>query len=379
MLIAADTTSWYIGLGLGAVVVVVAVIIVVTILVLANRIAGQAETAVGAVDAIKAQTDELSRRRQDQRLGGADPARGPGPAEDGCGALMTVVLALADSERTLWYVTLAVGLVVALVVAGMLLLLLHLLRRIQNAVGGLLDSAGKVAENTANIPQLEATAPVLSQIASEGVVQDGYMNALSQGYNEEAAMSTTTCYILSVAEAVVLVVVLALALIEIRRRLLDIAKGLGTLGDALTTVEEEHLRPLRPAVEAINAQFDGIIALMPGVAKKAAIVARALGERQVTLVWIGDIVLIAVLVPVVVYLLRGVLGAAKAVTPTVDALVPVAEAASKDLDAVELLDTTRSRSPRSASSRTTAAPSTRSSRTPEWSPRSPSCSSASSW
>ena len=32
----------------------------VTILVLANRIAGQAETAVGAVDAIKAQTDELS-------------------------------------------------------------------------------------------------------------------------------------------------------------------------------------------------------------------------------------------------------------------------------------------------------------------------------
>ncbi len=60
MLIGADTTSWYIGLGLGAVVVVVAVIIVVTILVLANRIAGQAETAVGAVDAIKAQTDELS-------------------------------------------------------------------------------------------------------------------------------------------------------------------------------------------------------------------------------------------------------------------------------------------------------------------------------
>jgi hypothetical protein len=87
-------------------------------------------------------------------------------------------------------------------------------------------------------------------------------------------MSTTTLYILSVAEAVVLVVVLALALIEIRRRLLDIAKGLGTLGGALTQVEEEHLKPLRPAVEAINAQFDGIIALMPGVAKKAAIVAK---------------------------------------------------------------------------------------------------------
>ena len=70
----------------------------------------------------------------------------------------------------------------------------------------------------------------------------------------------------------------------------SIAKGLGTLGDALTTVEEEHLRPLRPAVEAINAQFDGIIGLMPGVAEKAAIVA-AHGEAM-TLWWIGNIVLL---------------------------------------------------------------------------------------
>ncbi len=59
MLIGADTTSWYIGLGLGAIVVVVAVIIVVTILVLANRIAGQAKTAKDAVDVIASQTDEL--------------------------------------------------------------------------------------------------------------------------------------------------------------------------------------------------------------------------------------------------------------------------------------------------------------------------------
>jgi hypothetical protein len=98
---------------------------------------------------------------------------------------MDVMLAVADSERTLWYVTLAVGLVVALVVAGMLLMLLNLLGRIQTSVTSLLGSAGQVAENTANIPQLEATAPVLEQIAAEGVVQDGYMNALSQGYGEE--------------------------------------------------------------------------------------------------------------------------------------------------------------------------------------------------
>jgi hypothetical protein len=60
-----------------------------------------------------------------------------------------------------------------------------------------------------------------------------------------------------------------------------------------------------------------------------------------TLWWIGNIVLLLVVVPVVVILLRGVLNAAKEVTRAVDALQPVAETASKDLDAVELLNTTQ--------------------------------------
>ena len=59
MLIAADTTSWYIGLALGVAVVAVAAGIVITILVLASRISQQARTAVDAVDKVKAQTDEL--------------------------------------------------------------------------------------------------------------------------------------------------------------------------------------------------------------------------------------------------------------------------------------------------------------------------------
>jgi len=86
-------------------------------------------------------------------------------------------------------------------------------------------------------------------------------------------MSVHTLVALSVAEAVLVIVVVALVLIEVRRRLNQIAEGLGTLGSALTMVETEHLRPLRPAVEAINAQFVRIIGLMPGVAEKAAIVA----------------------------------------------------------------------------------------------------------
>jgi hypothetical protein len=61
-----------------------------------------------------------------------------------------------------------------------------------------------------------------------------------------------------------------------------------------------------------------------------------------TLWWIGNAALLLVIFPVVVILLRGVLGAATNATSAVEALVPVAEAASKDLDAAELLQTTQS-------------------------------------
>ena len=84
-------------------------------------------------------------------------------------------------------------------------------------------------------------------------------------------MSTLT--VLSVLLAAVVVAVLAVALIEVRRGLRRIAQGLATLDGALQTVEAEHLRPLEPAVKAINAQFDTILGPLPGIAAKAAIVA----------------------------------------------------------------------------------------------------------
>ena len=62
------------------------------------------------------------------------------------------------------------------------------MRSIERSVDGLLEVAGKVAANTANIPQLQATAPVLALIVEEAVVQDGYMNALTDGFGE--TMST---------------------------------------------------------------------------------------------------------------------------------------------------------------------------------------------
>ena len=79
--------------------------------------------------------------------------------------------------------------------------------------------------------------------------------------------------LLSVLLAAVVVAVLAVALIRVRQGLERISEGLATLGAALETVEAEHLRPLEPAVKAINEQFDVILGALPGIGRKAAMVA----------------------------------------------------------------------------------------------------------
>ena len=79
--------------------------------------------------------------------------------------------------------------------------------------------------------------------------------------------------VLAVILAAVAVAVLAVALILVRRDLEAISKGLATLAGALSDVESGHLRPLEPAVRAINAQFDVILSALPGIGAKAAIVA----------------------------------------------------------------------------------------------------------
>jgi ABC-type xylose transport system permease subunit len=92
---------------------------------------------------------------------------------------------IAVSGNTLWAISLGIGLVAALVVAALLLVLVRAVDDIDRSVGSLLDVAGKVAGNTANIPQLQATAPVLGEIVEEAVVQDRYMNALTDGITNE--------------------------------------------------------------------------------------------------------------------------------------------------------------------------------------------------
>lgn len=92
-------------------------------------------------------------------------------------------------------------------------------------------------------------------------------------------MSTSLLIVLSLVEAVALVVVLALALIEIRRRLTTISEGLATLASALTTVEAQHLRPLEGALQDVNDGVGALIGLLPSVAAKAKIVADHVSSR----------------------------------------------------------------------------------------------------
>ncbi len=53
--------------------------------------------------------------------------------------------------------------------------------------------------------------------------------------------------------------------------------------------------------------------------------------------WIGAIVLLVVVLPVVVFLLHGVLSAANGIVPSVDRIAAAARAGSADLDAAPLL------------------------------------------
>lgn len=95
--------------------------------------------------------------------------------------ISTVVLAANDTHAA-WQVTIGMGAVVLIVVIILMMLLLSLVKDIQASVASLLETAGIVASQTANIPKLAATPPVLNLIIEEAIIQDGYMNALTDGY-----------------------------------------------------------------------------------------------------------------------------------------------------------------------------------------------------
>lgn len=83
--------------------------------------------------------------------------------------------------------------------------------------------------------------------------------------------------IFSLLEPVLLVVILGIALNQVRRRLTIISNGLGDLGGMLATVESQHLRPLRKLVDDVNGPLNTINSTLPGIAAKAALVVRKAG------------------------------------------------------------------------------------------------------
>jgi hypothetical protein len=87
-------------------------------------------------------------------------------------------------------------------------------------------------------------------------------------------MSRETLIAVSVAETVLLVIILAIALTRVRQGLAGISGGLTALGGALATVESQHLRPLGRMVGEVNSRLFTINSVLPGIAGKAAFVVR---------------------------------------------------------------------------------------------------------
>jgi hypothetical protein len=92
------------------------------------------------------------------------------------------VTVYALTNHGAWGIALIIGLVAALAVAALLATLIRTVMQIDRSAQSLLNVAGQVAGNTASIPQLQATGPVLGLIVEEAIVQDGYMNALTDGF-----------------------------------------------------------------------------------------------------------------------------------------------------------------------------------------------------
>ncbi len=92
-------------------------------------------------------------------------------------------------------------------------------------------------------------------------------------------MSRELMIALSFLEAALLVVILAIGLNQVRKRLTRISDGLATLAGALATVESQHLRGLSKWVADVNGPLQVITAVLPGIAAKAALVVRKAQAR----------------------------------------------------------------------------------------------------
>ena len=183
MLTMASATGWTIGIVLGVVVIAVAALIVITIVALSRRIAGQAATADEAVETVRVQTDGLDgvSRINDSGVRILHSARALRKAAVGSDRRRNHRPRVLDDRTDHRPRRRARRRRPA---PAMLLMTWPGSRARSMACS---RPPEKVGANTAHIPELEATAPVLAQIVDEAVVQDGYMNALTDGFGDAEA------------------------------------------------------------------------------------------------------------------------------------------------------------------------------------------------
>ena len=96
--------------------------------------------------------------------------------------MKTSLIISAFDTHALWQIAVGMGLVVLIVVIILLMLLLSFVKDIQQSVAILLETAPIVASHTVKIPLLKLTPAVLNLVIEEAIIQDGYMNALTDGY-----------------------------------------------------------------------------------------------------------------------------------------------------------------------------------------------------
>ena len=83
---------------------------------------------------------------------------------------------LAPEVQTIWWVTLAIGAVVALAVLALLHLLFLSVRRVERNLGTLWQTATTVAQNTATTWMIGMTAETVEEIKQEALRHDALLS-----------------------------------------------------------------------------------------------------------------------------------------------------------------------------------------------------------
>ncbi len=88
-----------------------------------------------------------------------------------------MIVTAAFDTRTLWEISLGIGVVVLVVVVVLMMLLLSFVKDIESGAGVLVGTAAGVEQNTDNIRQFAATAAVLEDIKAEALVQYDFLKS----------------------------------------------------------------------------------------------------------------------------------------------------------------------------------------------------------